>query len=129
MKIKKILRFYFGADSLERAFDNLINKYVLSSMSAPCIDCASGIIDILEEKNSLANLWGYIDGVLKSFNASDLTALEEYAHLRCGLKSLSDAKRKGIRRAVIKFRRRAHRLESFADSYRTVAKYYAVICA
>ncbi|MDE7181774.1 MAG: hypothetical protein K2O41_01905 [Clostridia bacterium] len=127
MKVKKILRFYFSAESLERAFDNLITRYALASAERGGEESAERILRVLGEKDELAKLWRYIDTVVPTLPPAEQSALKEYAALRCGIKRISDEKRKLLRRSVIKFTRRARRLESFIEGLRLVAKYYCLI--
>ncbi|MDE5722123.1 MAG: hypothetical protein K2I30_05240 [Clostridia bacterium] len=127
MKVKKILRFYFSAESLERAFDNLIMRYACASAERDGERSAERILYVLGEKNELSKLWGYINTVVPTLSSAERKALEEYAALRCGIKKLGDEKRRLLRRSVIKFTRRARRLESFAEALRLVSKYYCLI--
>lgn len=128
MKVKRVLRFYFCADSLESAFDNLIiNNAYKSAQPYSGELYAERICSILEEKEALSRLWGYLDKVIGGITQGDRDALESYALMRCGIKRLDDEKRRGIKRAAIKFKRRARRLESFNEALQLVNKYYSLI--
>ena len=128
LKIKRVLRFYFSADSLERAFNNIIIKSALSSArSTEGGLYADKICNLIGEKQELSQLWGYVDGVLKSFSESECAVLEEYANMRTGIKELCEEKRRNIRRIAVKFVRRARRLESFDTALGLVGKYYCLI--
>ena len=125
MKVKRILRFYYCADSLERAFDNLILK-IASSYDGSGFDCADRLCRIIDEKSELAALWDYLDGVISRLPEDDGAALEEYARLRCGIKRLNSEQIKRLRLAVIKFKRRARRLEWFKRGVELAGKYYCL---
>lgn len=127
LKVKKILRFYYCAASLERAFDNLIMKIAASSFDKSCIAGADKLCRIINEKSGLAKLWEYLDGIIEKLPDEERAALEEYACMRCGIKRLGAEDVKRIRRAVIKFKRRARRLGSFSKGAELVAKYYCLI--
>ena len=125
MKVKRILRFYYCADSLERAFDNLILK-IASSFDGSGFDCADRLCRIIGEKSELAALWDYLDGIISRLPEDDNAALGEYARLRCGIKRLAPDEIKRLRRAVIKFKRRARRLDGFKRGTELVGKYYCL---
>ncbi len=64
MKSKRLLKFYYSADSLNRALDNLITGSALASA-----DCgksgdfyAEKIIEIIAAKKSLASCGGTLTG-------------------------------------------------------------------
>lgn len=128
MKVKRVLRFYFSAESLERAFDNLIIKYACNSAySYAGYSCADAICKIIGEKKELSTLWGYLDGVIGGLSETERLSLETYAAMRCGIKKLCDDKRKEIKRAAMKFTRRARRLASFENALGLVGKYYCLL--
>ena len=109
MNVKRILRFYFYADTLEKVFDGIIFHSALSSAYiAESELCAERICGLIGEKQ-------------------ERSALYRYASLRCGIKKLSDEERKAIKRAAVKFTRRARRIESFSEALRLVGKYYSLI--
>ena len=127
MKVKRILRFYYCAESLERAFDNLIMKIATSSFDKSSLNCADRLCRIIDEKNELSKLWGYLDGVIPKLSEEERASLEEYARLRCGIKRLGADDVKRIRRAVVKFMRHARRLEDFSRGAQLVYKYYCLL--
>lgn len=127
MKVKRVLRFYFFAEGLERTLDKLIMK----TACAPDADAEGGaerILKLIDEKRELSKLWSYLDGILSGFTEAERGALKSYAALRCGLKRLDDDGRKSLRRAVMKFTRRARRIESFRAGLQLVSGYYCIIC-
>lgn len=128
MKVKKILRFYFSADALEKAFNNLIIDNACKSVQPYSGEFyAEKILCLLEEKGELSRLWNYLDGVISGISGEDRGALESYALMRIGIKKLDEEKRRGIRRAAMKFTRRARRLESFDKALRLIYKYYSLL--
>lgn len=128
LKIKKILRFYFFADSLEKALNNLIINSAFSSANSPEVETyAERICNLIGEKQSLSRLWEYLDGILSGLSVEERAVLKGYAEMRCGIKKLCDEKRREIKRVAVKFTRRARRLESFVTAMGLVSKYYCVI--
>ena len=127
MKVKRILRFYYCAEGLERAFDNLIMKIATSSFDKSCFQGADRLCRIIEEKSELSRLWEYLDGIIPRLSEEERASLEEYAKLRCGIKKLDADDVKRLRRAVVKFKRRARRLNNFSKGVELVGKYYCLI--
>ena len=128
MKVKRVLRFYFSAESLERAFDKLILSNACSSaLVRGGYSCAEEICNLVGEKQELSKLWGYLDGVMGGLSETERLSLENYAGMRCGIKKLCEMKQKEIKRAAMKFTRRARRLESFDKALNLVGKYYCLI--
>ena len=122
MKPKRILRFYFGADSLERAFDNLILNKAFD-FGADTLETAERLCSVIGEKMRLERLWAYLDGVLSVFSEEDRRALKNYSSRR----TFNDAEFRAIKRAVIKFTRHARRIGEFADGFSVLKKYYCLI--
>lgn len=128
MKVKRVLRFYFSADGLEKAFDNLIMSNACKSAQPYSGErYVEKICALIEEKGELNELWRYLDGVISGIAAEDRCALESYALMRFGIKRLDEEKRREIKRAAMKFTRRARRLESFDKALRIINKYYSLL--
>ena len=127
MKVKRILRFYYCAEGLERAFDNLIMKIAVSSFDKSCFSGADRLCRIIAEKSELSRLWDYLDGIIPCLSEEERVSLEEYAKMRCGIKKLGADDVKRLRRAVVKFKRRARRLNNFSKGVELVGKYYCLI--
>ena len=127
LKGKSILRFYFSADSLNGALDNLILKQALHSEGDEGEACAQRIIKLIEAKRELSLLWGYLNGVMQLFSEDDELVLFRYAFMRCGISRLDDEERKRVRRVYVRFFRKAVRLKSFAEALSLVNAYYALI--
>ena len=123
VKPKKILRFYFGAESLEMAFDNLITGKAFD-FEGDTLETAERLCTVIGEKMRLQRLWAYLDSVLSSFSVADRRALKSYASRRT---ALSNAEHKAAKRAVIKFTRHARRLKEFEDDFAILKKYYCLI--
>ncbi len=130
MKSKQLLKFYFAADKLEKALDNMIYANAYKSG----VDFMRGgefyaerMCTLIEVKERLNRLWQYLDGVIGGMNESDRAALECYARLRTGIARLEDSDRKAIKRAVIKFVRRARYIERYSLSYTDLKKYYCLL--
>lgn len=126
---KRLMRFYFKFEELERVLDNLILTWALrSAEGAKSGDYyAERIIDIIEAKRQLCELWQYIDSVMATLTSGDKQALQGYANMRCGVRKLDDEKRLAIKRAQIKFWRHARAIERFSDGVRIVGEYYCLI--
>lgn len=127
MKVKRLLRFYFFADSLERALDNLILKYAYTSGGKEGERCAQILCELIGEKDKLNGLWLYLDAVASSLSEEEREILRGYASMRCGIKRVGQDRQRAIKRSVIKFTRRAKRLCSFKEEIEIVGKYYCVI--
>lgn len=123
MKTKKILRFYFSADSLEKAFDNLIINKACDKYS-DSLDTAEALCSIIGDKIQLERLWAYLDGILSGFSEEERKILSDYS-ARCAHRG----DEKAVKRTVIKFTRRAHRLEEFQNEISVLNKYYCLIKA
>lgn len=126
LKVKKILRFYFFAESLNCALDNLILKLALSPLS-DTENSAERITDIITRKRALNVFWQYLDGVVKTMSEEDRTVLKSYCGMRVGLKSLGKEEQKAVKRAAVKFTRRARRIDGFFEEMRLVSGYYSLI--
>ena len=128
MKVKRILRFYYYCESLERALDNIILKKALATESySDGEKSAEFILSLIDEKKKLCSLWGYIDGVMKRLDGADRGSLKSYASVRGSVKTFCEEQRREWKRAAVKFRRRARRIESFADAIKLVGKYYCLL--
>lgn len=125
---KRLLRFYFNADGLEGALNNLIINAACSS--AYCVDgwehYAERILAITEAKERLSELWQYIDGVISVLKCHEVQTLKGYALMRCGIKKLDPTKQREIKRVVTKFSRHARLLDRYAEGMRLVAEYYCL---
>ena len=124
MKPKKILRFYFGADSLERAFDNLITGAAFDFGSDTLKTCEKLCV-VIGEKMKLERLWAYLDGILSAFSDGEREVLKKYSARRDV--PLTDSEKREAKRVVIKFTRRARRLGEFEDSFPILKKYFCLI--
>ena len=124
VKPKKILRFYFGADSLERAFDNLITSKAFDT-EGDALENAEKICLIIDEKMRLERLWTYLDGIISILSGEEKSVLMHYSARR--VPAIGEAERRAVRRAVIKFTRRARRLNDFEEAFNILKKYYCLI--
>ncbi len=128
MKSKRLLKFYFSAENLERYFDNLIYRKAISSAGGGgCADCAEEIIGIIGVKDAFGKLWEKLDCVLSDFSERELRVLEFYGGLRRGLRSFAPELRKEIFRVTMKFARRMKRAGDFSDGAALVDKYLCVM--
>lgn len=129
MKSKRLLRFYFKADDLNSALDNLILACALRSAESAAggEEHAARILAIIAAKDSLAELWGKLNGVISGLSGSEREILEYYSLLRCGIRRLSEERQREIRRAVIKFKRHARGVGRCAEGIRLVGEYYCLL--
>lgn len=127
MNCKRILRFYFSADGLNRALDNLILRCACDSYRGEGDACGQRIASLIGAKDALSRLWGYLDGVMKGFSPRERGVLEEYAAMRCGMSKLSEGEFRLVRRLAVRFFRRARSLGRYGDGIRLVNSYYALI--
>lgn len=128
MNSKRLLRFYFKADDLDRTIDNLIFRVAVKS-----VDCDRGgdfyverILALTEAKDKLSELWHYLDGVIGGLKEERGT-LEGYALMRTGIRRLADERQREIRRALIKFVRHARAVDRFEEGIRLVNGYYCLL--
>ena len=123
------MKFYFSAESLERAFDRVIFSKACSSglRLADGEACAENILTLIEEKKQLSLLWSYLDGVISGLTEKDGETLKRYAGLRCGTRRLGGEERNEIKRAVTKLRRRLKRTEAFSAGIALTGKYYCLL--
>lgn len=119
LKIKLLLRFYFFADGLETAINNRIMKRACS----PCADgleSAEYICALISEKSCLCSLWGYLDEIISALPAADAEWLNVYAAGRGGF---GEWEMRNIKRAVMKFVRKARGAERFGEAIALAGKY------
>ena len=130
MVIKKLLRFYFSAGSLERALNNLIEGIACKSADGirGCGYYADKISAIINVKAELSEIWAKLNGIIRGMSERDKTSLKRYASLRAGVSKLDISERRELHRATVKFTRRAQgRLKSAGTAYRTLCMYYGLI--
>lgn len=129
MKSKQLLKFYFYADGLNRALDNLILKNACNTDYRLGGEyCADKICGIIAAKQRLSELWGYLDKVMGELTDGEREILKFYGAMRGGTGRLSEASRREIKRVTVKFTRHARRIERFAEGVRLVKRYYCLIC-
>ncbi len=129
MKIKRLLKFYYSAERLNSALDNLMLKLALSSAQSDksCEFYAEKIIAVGEVKRELAELWGRLDGYMRGLTERDKATLKTYAFARVGAKKTGGIPEKEIHRAAVKFSRRAAGLlNSCQRAYKTLCAYYCL---
>lgn len=130
LKSKKILRFYFSAEKLNGALDNIILRYALGAYGdlAGCESRADRMVALIDAKDRLSELWGWLDDALSRFPQTDRTVLEKYAKMRGGTSRLGEEERRIIHRVVVRFTRRvAGNLGRFADGVRLIDRYYTYL--
>lgn len=129
-QLKKILRFYFSAGSLNRALDGVILRLAASSWQDLCegertFDRVNAVIAV---KAELKDFWARLNTVMEKLPRRDLLALEKYAALRTGVSPLDGEDRRAIHSALVKFKRRTGvLLSSSVRAYKCVCAYYALI--
>ncbi len=116
VKTKKILRFYFSVDSLERAFDNLIIHRACAT-NTDTLATAEELCSVIGEKMCLERLWAYLDGVMKTFSEEERGKLLTYSKNRLPSGSFD-------KNVVVKFTRRARAIPMYADCLTVLDKYY-----
>lgn len=129
MNVKRLLRFYFSADKLNCAIDNLIMHCACGS-GKNCEDgeeSAEKIINLISAKRNLSLLWGYLNGVMQAFGEEDCNLLMNYAYIRCGFSSLGEEEKRRFRRVAVRFSRRAKNAERFVDGIKLINSYYALL--
>lgn len=123
VKIRGILRFYFSADSLERAFENLILRRACNPYRDG-FETAEKICGLIDEKIELEKLWSYLNVILNSFSEEEKLRLRSYALRRRG-EGGKDGRAENS--AVVKFSRRARRLNGFEKSFEVLENYRCLL--
>lgn len=127
MECKKLLRFYYNAENLNKALDNLIlagacRQDFLRGAQA----CAEKILDIIYAKERLGELWAYLDGVIGKICGRGREVLSFYGTTRAGLMSMPDDVRREIKRYAARFTRRLRNLNGYGEALRLLKAYYAL---
>ena len=126
---KKLLKFYFRAQRLNYALDDLIAAVACKSSQGDWGGeyYAERLITIIQKKALLGQLWRYLHGVLSSFCRRDLLILKSYALSQGGYSGLPREQANGIRRVVVRFMRRARLLDRYAKATELVSQYYSLL--
>ena len=129
MKSKQLLRFYFYADGLNRALDNLILKHACNTADYFLGGeyCADRICEIIGAKQRLCELWGYLDGIIGELSDGEREVLRYYGAMRGGIGRLPEGSRREIKRVTVKFTRRARAIARYAEGVKLVRRYYCLI--
>lgn len=128
MKSKQLIRFYFSADNVNKALDNLILDEALKSANygKSCEYYAERIFALIEAKAELNRLWNYLDGVVSALTQREREVLKFYGGLRVGLSKLAVRQAKEVKRVTVKFTRHARFLGRYGEGVRLVNKYYCL---
>lgn len=128
LQIKRLLRFYFSAESLDKALNNLILKLAVHSGGNTYVGgeaCAEKIIALIGVKGRLSELWARLNGVLINMTEGDRATLKRYAASRA---NVNWKEKREIHRAVVKFGRRAvNLLNGGEDLYKILCAYAALL--
>lgn len=129
-QLKKVIRFYFSAGSLNSALDSLAEGIAASSWR----DLYGGehafdrVKQIVKVKGELSCFWSRLNGVMEKLPQRDLLTLKQYASLRTGITKLSTNVQRAVKASLIKFRRRAGGvINSCPKAYACVCAYYPLI--
>lgn len=124
-----MLRFYFNADKLNGAADNLMMRYACIAAGAEGGGefYAEKILKLIAVKDVLAEFWSYLNGVVGKIPPADVEILRRYCLMRTGISRLPDNSRKEIKKALIKFTRRARFAERFAQAEEVINEFYSLI--
>ena len=128
MKVKRLVKFYFNVEQLEKMLDGKIRNIAEKSAdyNKSCEFFADKILEIISDKAELAGLWGFIDKIISSMSAKNVQALRYYARLRTGFNSLSAGVKRGIKTAAVQFTRHARGIERFRQALGVLNKYYCL---
>lgn len=130
MNMKRLLRFYYCAESLDRAFDNIILRRACESARSMREggEIAEELCKLIEKRRELAVLWERLDGVLGEMDKGDAEFLERYAGSREGMRSFGDDGLKRIRRLTAKISRRLS-LDGLNGAVAVLDGYYCLLSA
>lgn len=126
MELKNLIRFYFSVDKLNESLDKLWAKRVWKwgkTNSSSWQSLENSLNEILSDKCSLGELWGYLDTVFEDFKSEEINMLEQYAFMRIGLRQLDRQRQLSIKAATSKFKRKATKLINYADCIEILNKY------
>lgn len=125
MKVKRLLRFYFSADGLDRALNNLMTAAACRSgaEAGRGQESAQRLCALIGAKCELGALWGYLHGVLGGMDGEERQTLADYARRR-GRRPASAEQNRATHRAAVKFARRLGRLERYAEGVKVLERYY-----
>ena len=136
MTSKKLLKFYFGAQRLNDAMDELLLRAACASATGGDAElCARQLCELIGCKCRLAELWSYLDGVMRRFGGrtmplarrfGDRQVLLDYSRMRCGLSKLSADRKNEVRRVVVRFMRGARSLGRYAEALAVLNKYFVL---
>ncbi|MDE7167627.1 MAG: hypothetical protein K2O28_02110 [Clostridia bacterium] len=128
MKSKQLIKFYFSAGNINKALDNLILDKALKSANygKSCEYYAERILTLIDAKEELSKLWGYLDTVVSSLTDRERSVLKFYGALRTGLSKLTVARAKEVKRVTVKFTRHARLIGRYGEGVRLVKKYYCL---
>ena len=128
MKSKQLIKFYFSADNVNKALDNLILDKALKSANhtRSCEYYAERITALIGAKEELSRLWSYLDAVVSSLSERERSVLRFYAGLRPGLSKLTLERAKEVKRVTVKFTRHARLIGRYGEGVQLVKKYYCL---
>lgn len=128
MEIKRLLRFYFTADKLDKALNNLIaQKAVASAQYGSSVEIIGQKMCVLiEVKQELSELWDYLDSVIKPLSKEDQETLYLYGTSRVSLKHQSPEIKRKIKKSVMKFTRHARNLDRHERGAQLLNRYYGL---
>jgi hypothetical protein len=122
---KRILRFYFAADRLNRALNNCID---IVALDYGCEESGmEKILALIEKKSELTKLWNFLDKHLVGFSDEEVEALRHYAFLRYGIGREDEEWRKLFFRTAARFMRRIQGLNRFEKALNIVDEYYCLL--
>lgn len=129
MKRKRLLKFYFSVERINRALDNLITENALRSADHTRGGeyYAEKICSIICAKRELSLLWKYLDGIIEQFDEQEKTVLRYYGLCKKGGTALSENSRREVKRVLIKFARRSQNIFRFEEGIRLVNEYYCLM--
>lgn len=107
-QLKKLIKFYYGADGVNAALDGVVRLIALSSWrdaygGEHAFEEAGRIVGI---KAELSALWADLDGVMGGLSAGDALVLEKYSKGRPSEYYGDPDGCRALRRALMKFKRR-----------------------
>ncbi|MCD8372640.1 MAG: hypothetical protein LUD27_05000 [Clostridia bacterium] len=80
MKTKKLLKFYFSAEKVEKALDRLILKRAAEiDFYRTAEYTAERVTEAIDKKRTLCSLYAFLDGVMSKFSDEEREALKSYA--------------------------------------------------
>lgn len=121
MNVKKVLRFYFCAESAQEEMDRLIAYRALRiDFARGAEECVAEVAELVARKGEMCGFYRHVHAALSRFSRRELCVLKDYAF---GRRAADAERRREIHRLAVAFSRRIRGcLEKFARGVDTAMR-------